>query len=78
VVSFIPGERFPRYPLNRRLGGPQSLSGRFGEENNLLPVPGIQAHFLGCPISSVVTIRITLSRLSRYSDQTVVITNLCI
>ena len=30
--------------LNRRLGGPQSWSGRFGEEKNLLPLPGIEPH----------------------------------
>jgi hypothetical protein len=28
-----------RYPLNRRLGGPQSGSGRFGEHKNPLPLP---------------------------------------
>ena len=28
---FIPGWE-PQYPLHRRLGGPQSGSGRFGEE----------------------------------------------
>jgi hypothetical protein len=27
-----------RYPLNRRLGGPQSWSGRFGEDEILLPL----------------------------------------
>jgi hypothetical protein len=30
----------PQYPLSRRLGGPQSHSGRFGEEKYLLPLPG--------------------------------------
>ena len=29
-------------PLNRRLGGPQSRSGRFGEAKNLLPLSGIE------------------------------------
>jgi hypothetical protein len=29
------------YPLNRRQGGPQSWSGHFGKEKNLLPLPGI-------------------------------------
>jgi len=28
------------YPFNRRLGGPQSWSGCFNEEKNLLPLPG--------------------------------------
>jgi hypothetical protein len=36
VVSFTPRSLYfrgksPRYPLNRRLGGPQSWSGRHGE-----------------------------------------------
>jgi hypothetical protein len=38
VVNFTrrplyPRGKSPRYPLDRRLGGPQSRSGRFGEEN---------------------------------------------
>jgi hypothetical protein len=32
----------PQGPLDRRLGGPQSGSGRFGEEKHLLPLTGIQ------------------------------------
>jgi hypothetical protein len=32
----------PRYPLDRRLGGPQSRFGRCGEEQNLLPLLGKQ------------------------------------
>jgi hypothetical protein len=31
-----------RYPLDRRLGGPQSRSGRGGEEKNSQPPPGIE------------------------------------
>jgi hypothetical protein len=31
----------PQHPLNRRLHGPQGLSGCFGEEKNLIPVPAI-------------------------------------
>jgi hypothetical protein len=30
------------YPLDRRLGGPQSRSGRGGEEKNSQPPPGIE------------------------------------
>jgi hypothetical protein len=30
----------PWYPLNRRLGGPQSLSGRGGEKKNSQPLQG--------------------------------------
>jgi len=32
----------PRYPLKRRLGGPQSRSGHFGEEKNLLFLLGFE------------------------------------
>jgi hypothetical protein len=35
-------EKESRYPSNRRLGGPQSRSGRFGEENDLLPLLGFK------------------------------------
>jgi hypothetical protein len=32
----------PCYPLDRRLGGLQSRSGRGGEEKNSQPLPGIE------------------------------------
>jgi hypothetical protein len=32
---FIPGEIDPRYPLDRRLVGPDNRSGRYEEEKNL-------------------------------------------
>jgi hypothetical protein len=31
-----------QYPFNRRLGRPQTLARRFGEENPLLPMPGFE------------------------------------
>jgi hypothetical protein len=42
VVSFTPQPLYPRgrncrYPLDRRLGGPQNRSRRRGEEKNLVP-----------------------------------------
>jgi hypothetical protein len=40
-VALPPGKK-PRYPLDRRLGGPQSRSGRGGEEKNSQPAPGIE------------------------------------
>ena len=43
-------------PLNRRLGGPQSRSGRLGEGINILPLPGIEPWFLGYPSRSLVNI----------------------
>jgi hypothetical protein len=38
----LPPEKEPRYLLDRRLGGPQSQSGREGEEKKFLHVPGIE------------------------------------
>jgi hypothetical protein len=32
----------PRYPLDRRLSGPQSPSGGGGEEKNSQPLPGLK------------------------------------
>jgi hypothetical protein len=37
----------PRYPLNRELGGTQDWSRCFGDEKNLLHVPGIEPPFVG-------------------------------
>jgi hypothetical protein len=47
VVSFTPRPLYPKkkspwYPLDRRLGGPQSRSGRGGEEKNSQTPPGIE------------------------------------
>jgi hypothetical protein len=39
---FTPGKRVPRYPLDRRVGGPQGWSGRCEVEKNLLPLLGIE------------------------------------
>jgi hypothetical protein len=39
---FIPQGKSPWYPLDRRLGGPQSRSGRGGEEKNFQLPPGIE------------------------------------
>jgi hypothetical protein len=48
VVSFTPRPLYSqwksyRYPLGRRLGGPQNRFERDGEEKNSLPLPGIQS-----------------------------------
>jgi hypothetical protein len=48
-------------PLGRqleepRLGRPQSRSGRYGEDRNLLPLPGIEPEVFGRPARSIVTI----------------------
>jgi hypothetical protein len=53
-------ERAPGTPLGRRLGGPQSRSGRGGVEKNFQPLPGLEP-----PIIQHVVQRYTteLSRL---------------
>jgi hypothetical protein len=38
----LPPGKSPSYPLDRRLGGPQSRSERDGEEKNSQPLPGIE------------------------------------
>jgi len=50
VVSFTPRPLYhrgksPWYPLHRRLGGPQSRSGRGGEEKNSQPLPGLKTTY---------------------------------
>jgi hypothetical protein len=47
VVSFTPQPLYPQgkipwYQLDGRLGGPQSRSGRGGEQKSSLPPPGIE------------------------------------
>jgi hypothetical protein len=39
-------EEEPWCKLNMKLDGPQSQPGRFREETNLLPLPGIEPQFL--------------------------------
>jgi len=53
----------PQYPLNERLGGPQSLSGRFGEEKNPFARAGIPS--LDRAAGSLHTLQNTLSRLPK-------------
>jgi len=42
VPATLPQGKRPQYPLDRRLGGRQSRSGRSGEEKNPQPPPGIE------------------------------------
>jgi hypothetical protein len=72
LVNFTPRplysrENSPSYPLNRRLGEPQSRSGRCGEEKNLLPLPRIESRpsspslyrlYVGCYRAVAVAFRI--------------------
>jgi hypothetical protein len=57
MVSFTPRPLYPRvksprYPLHRRLGGPQNRSGRRGEETILSPTDGVPTHELCMYVSS--------------------------
>jgi hypothetical protein len=66
VVSFTPRPLYPQgkrswYPLDRRPGGPQSRSGRGGEEKNSQPPPGIESQNPDRPA--------VLRTLTRYSHQ---------
>jgi hypothetical protein len=47
-----PHGKSPRYPLVRRLGRPQSLSGCCGEEKNPLPLPRSNLNSLAITIPS--------------------------
>jgi hypothetical protein len=52
---FTPGERAPPHSLDRRLGGPQSRSGRYGEEK-ILTLPGLELRPLAVqPVGSRYT-----------------------
>jgi hypothetical protein len=42
ALAALPQGKSPRYPLDTRLGGPQSRSGSGGEETNSQPPPGIE------------------------------------
>jgi hypothetical protein len=52
-----------QYPLYRRLGGPQSQSGHYGEKKNLLPLLGIESWLVGLPACNLIAILSELSRL---------------
>jgi hypothetical protein len=57
VVSFTPRPLYPHgkipwYPLDRRLGGPQSRSGRGGEEKNSQPPAGNRTSNPNHPVRS--------------------------
>jgi hypothetical protein len=38
----LPQGKNPSYPLDKKLGGPQSPSGLGGEEKNCQPLPGLE------------------------------------
>jgi hypothetical protein len=46
----LPPGKDPRYPLERRLGGPQSRSGHRGYRKSPLLLPGIEPRSPGRPV----------------------------
>jgi hypothetical protein len=63
VVSFMPQPLYPQgnspwYPLDRRLGRPQSPSGHDDEEKNSQSLPGIKPQNPDCPAHSPVINRL--------------------
>jgi hypothetical protein len=65
VVRFMPRllyphEKSPWYPLDRRLGGPQSRSGHGAEEKNFQPLPGLEP-----PIIQLLAQRYTTELLAK-------------
>ena len=44
-----------RYPLNRRLGGPPSWSGRSGAEIRMLPPPGFESELFSHSLITILT-----------------------
>jgi hypothetical protein len=51
-AALYPRGKDPRYPLYRRLGGPQSRSGHRRYRKNPLPLPGIEPRSPGRPARS--------------------------
>jgi hypothetical protein len=55
----LPQEKSPWYQLDRRLGGPQTRSGRGGEEINPQPPPGIEPYKPDRPSRSTALYRLS-------------------
>jgi hypothetical protein len=57
-ASLLPGKE-PQYPLDRRVGGPQSRSGHGGEEKNSQPLPGLEPPIIQ-PVAQRCTTELSL------------------
>ena len=53
------------YPRNRKLGGPQSPSGRFGDDTDLFTLPHPKPQFFGCPVCGLATVADSQTRLQK-------------
>jgi hypothetical protein len=65
VVSYTPRSLYlqgnsPWYPLDKRLGGPLSQSGRGGEEKNSQPLLGLEPPIIQ-PVAQCYTTELSLS-----------------
>jgi hypothetical protein len=58
-----PQGKSPWYPLDRRLGGPQSQSGRGGEEKNSQPLLGLEPPIIQ-PVAQRCTTELTRLQIS--------------
>jgi hypothetical protein len=65
---FTSPERDPVCPLDRILCRPQNRCGRFGKEENLLLLLGIEERSLGRTTRNIVTSHTTLSLIRRWED----------
>jgi hypothetical protein len=54
-AALFPGKS-QGYPLDRKLDGPQSRSGRCGEEKNLFPLPEIEPSLMARPADGLIKI----------------------
>jgi hypothetical protein len=63
-LPLYPRGESPRYPLYRRLGGPQSRSGRHGEVKILVP-PGLELRLLRLPTRSQSLYRLSYPASTR-------------
>jgi hypothetical protein len=80
MVSFTPRSLYPQrksswYPLDRRLGGPQSRSGRGGEEKNSQPLPGLELPIIR-PVAQRYITELSRLRCIIYAVDKLVLNNL--
>jgi hypothetical protein len=68
VPAELRPEKICPYPLNRKLGGPHSQSGRFGEAVNALPLPGVKSRLLGRLAFSAVSLLTMLRNYNKLHD----------
>ena len=46
----LPKGKISRFPLNKKLGGPHNMSGRFGAQRGIVVLPGMQQR-IDLPVS---------------------------